>query len=297
MIPIVDVTVNTLLTQALHGLVFGMILLLLSLGLSLIYGVAGVVNFAHGALYMVGAYVTYVVASDFSNGVVAIAAAFVVVAVLGGFLEITVIRPLYDREPMYQLLATFGMVFIIDGAIINIFGTETFRVATPEFAQGPVMLGDLIYPKYRLALVGISALFTIGLWALLEYTDYGVRVRAATYSSEMVNALGTNTKTLLTGTFMLGAGLAGIAGGFAAPVFTVYPAMGLNIIILVFIVVVLGGLGSFRGAVIGSLIIGESIMLGRIFISEFSAVVPYLAMIGILMARPHGLFGREVEVE
>lgn len=159
------------------------------------------------------------------------------------------------------------------------------------------MLGDLIYPKYRLALVGISAVFTIGLWALLEYTDYGVRVRAATYSSEMVDALGTNTKRLLTGTFMLGAGLAGIAGGFAAPVFTVYPAMGLNIIILVFIVVVVGGLGSFKGAIIGSLIVGESIMLGRLFISEFSALVPYLAMIVILMARPRGLLGREMEVE
>lgn len=297
MIPLAQVTVNTLLTQALHGLVFGMLLLLLSLGLSLIFGIAGVVNFAHGALYMAGAYVTFVVASEFSNVLVGIAAAFVVVALLGGLLEVSVLRPLYDRDPLFQLLATFGIVFIIDGAIINIFGVETNRVATPEFAQGPIMLGDLIYPKYRLALVGISAVFTIGLWALLEYTDYGVRVRAATYSSEMVDALGTNTKTLLTGTFMLGAGLAGIAGGFAAPVFTIYPAMGLNIIILVFIVVVVGGLGSFRGAVIGSLIVGESIMLGRIFMSEYSALVPYLAMIVILMARPRGLLGREMEVE
>lgn len=297
MIALAQVTVNTLLTQALHGLVFGMLLLLLSLGLSLIFGIAGVVNFAHGALYMVGAYVTFVVASEFTNVLVGLAAAFVVVALIGGVAEVLVLRPLYDRDPLFQLLATFGIVFIVDGAIVNIFGTETFRVATPEFAQGPVMLGDLIYPKYRLALVVISAVFTIGLGALLEYTDYGVRVRAATFSSEMVDALGTNTKTLLTGTFMLGAGLAGIAGGFAAPVFTVYPAMGANIIILVFIVVVVGGLGSFRGAIIGSLIVGESIMLGRIFMSEFSALVPYLAMIVILMARPRGLLGREMEVE
>ncbi|MCY4729938.1 branched-chain amino acid ABC transporter permease [Natronomonas gomsonensis] len=294
---IAQITVNTLLTQALHGLVFGMILLLLSLGLSLIFGIAGVVNFAHGALYMVGAYVTFVVSSEFTNVLGGLVAAFVVVALIGGIAEVLVLRPLYDRDALFQLLATFGMVFIIDGAIINIFGVETHRVATPEFAQGPLMLGDLIYPKYRLALVGISALFTIGLWMLLEFTDYGVRVRAATFSSEMVDALGTNTKTLLTGTFMLGAGLAGIAGGFAAPVFTVYPAMGLNIIILVFIVVVVGGLGSFRGAVIGSLIVGESIMLGRVFISEYSAVVPYIAMIAILMVRPHGLLGREMEVE
>lgn len=292
-----QVTADTLITQALHGLVFGMILLLLSLGLSLIFSIAGVINFAHGALYMVGAYVTFVVASEFSSALIGIIAAFVAIALLGGVLEMTVLRPLYDRNALFQLLATFGIVFILDGAIINIFGTLTKRVPTPEFAQGPVMLGDLIYPKYRLALVGISALFTVAVWALLEYTDYGVRVRAATYSSEMVNALGTNTKTLLTGIFMLGAGLAGVAGGFAAPVFTVYPSMGAEVVILLFIVVVVGGLGSFRGAIIGSLIVGESIMLGRIFMGGLSDLVPYLAMIVILMARPRGLLGQEMELE
>lgn len=301
------VTVNLLLTQALHGLVFGMILLLLSLGLSLIFGIAGVVNFAHGALYLIGAYATWVVTDVLSkqigtvpvvgNVIVAILAAFVIVAIIGGIAEVTVLRPLYDRDPLFQLLATFGMVFIIDGAVVNIFGTVTKRIPTPEFAQGPVYFGSLIYPKYRLVLVGISALFTIGLWLLLERTDYGVRVRAATYSSEMVDALGTNTSRLLTGTFMLGAGLAGIAGGFASPVFTIYPAMGAQMIILVFIVVVVGGLGSFRGAIIGSLIVGESIMLGRIFISEYSALVPYLVMIAILMTKPRGLLGREMELE
>jgi len=293
---VVAVTVEQLLIQSLHGLFFGMILLMLSLGLSLIFGIAGVVNFAHGALYTIGAFAAFFIWTEYTSPLVAILLAGVVVGVIGLVIEISVLRPLYGRDPMFQLLATFGLVFILQGAIINIFGTVTKRVAAPEFAAGPVDLGILIYPKYRLFLIGISALLTVTVWLLLTYTDYGVRIRAAAFNAEMVDALGTSTKALFSGTFLFGSVLAGLAGGFAAPVFSVFPGMGDQVIILIFIVVVIGGLGSFRGAVLGSLIVGESVMIGRIFLGELSPLIPYLAMIAILMARPRGLFGTEMEL-
>lgn len=286
---------NILLMQMLHGIVFGMLLLLLSLGLSLIFGIGGVVNFAHGAMYMLGAYVTYLVAAEVGSTLIGVIAALVVVGILGAVVEVGALRPLYDRDPLDQLLATFGVVYVLEGFIINYFGTITKSVQTPELLSGSVSFGNFFYPKYRLFLVAISGFFAIIMWAFLTYTDYGVRVRAATYSAETVDALGTDTDRLFTMIFALGAGLAGIAGGFAAPLFTVYPSMGTSMLILTFIIVIVGGLGSFRGAVIGSLIIGISLTMGRVFISGYAQVVPYLAMILILLLRPSGLFGKQVE--
>ena len=286
---------NVLLVQLLHGVVFGMLLLLLSLGLSLIFGIGGVVNFAHGAMYMLGAYVTFLVASQLGSTLLGVIAAFLVVGILGAVVEVTTLRPLYDRDPLDQLLATFGVVYVIEGIVINYFGSITKSVPTPEIFQGAVSFGTLYYPKYRLFLVAISGMFAAVFWAFLTYTDYGVRVRAATFSSETVDALGTDTNLLFTGIFVVGAALAGIAGGFAAPVFTVYPSMGTQMLILTFIIVIVGGLGSFRGAVFGSLLIGVSLTMGRVFISQWAQVVPYLAMTAILLLRPSGLFGKELE--
>jgi branched-subunit amino acid ABC-type transport system permease component len=289
------ISVSVFLVQFLHGIVFGMILLLLSLGLSLIFGIGGIVNFAHGVMYMLGAYVSFVVVSVSESPLLGIGAAFVAVAVLGGVVEVLTLRPLYDRDPLDQLLATFGLVFIIEGLVINYFGTFTKTVSQPALMSGTVSFGEFFYPRYRLALLVVSAVLAAILWAFLTYTDYGVRIRAATYSSETVDALGTDTKTLFTVVFVIGAGLAGIAGAFAAPIFTVYPAMGTEMLILTFIIVIIGGLGSFRGAVVASIGIGILITMGRVFLSGFEEMTPFIAMIVILLVRPEGLFGDEVE--
>lgn len=284
------VDASLLITQALHGLAFGMTLLLLSLGFSLVFGVAGVVNFAHGALYAVGAYAAWHVYELFGSVALGIVVSVIFVTVLGGAIEISILRPLYGRDPLFQLLATFGLIFILEGTIVNLYGTTANRVPVPEIFRGPVDIFGVLYPKYRLVIVVITVILTIILWLVLR-TNLGARIRAATYDADMVDALGTDTYRMYTGIFMVGAGLAALAGGMAGPIFTVYPDMGTQVIITIFIVVVIGGLGSFSGAIVGSIIIGESIMLGQAFIGGYAEMLPYLAMIIVLLVRPRGLMG------
>lgn len=288
--------IETLITYTLHGTAYGLTLLLLALGLSLIFGVGNVVNFAHGALYMAGAYIAYSAYTLFGNFVYAFLIAILFMIVLGIAMELFLIRPLYG-EPISQLLMTFGAIFIIEGLIQNAYGSIPRRASPPDIISGSVSLAGLSYPTYRLFMMGVAISLTAAVWALLEYTDYGVRLRASAYSGETVSALGTDTDRLRMATFVLGSALAGVAGALALPLFSASPDMGANVIITLFIIVVIGGLGSFRGAVVGSLLIGYLETFGQLFAPGYEAMLSYLALIVVLLLLPRGLFGQHIELE
>lgn len=288
--------IETLLTYTLHGTAYGLTLLLLALGLSLIFGVGNVVNFAHGALYMAGAYVAYTAYTLTESFVLAFIVAVLLMAVLGVTFEVIFIRPLYG-EVISQLLMTFGAIFIIEGLVHNVYGSIPRRASPPGIIDGSISLGGLSYPKYRIFVMVAAICLTVAVWILIEHTDYGVRLRASAYSGETVSALGTNTNHLRTATFTLGAVLAGIAGALALPLFSASPDMGANVIITVFIIVVVGGLGSFRGAVVGSLLIGYLETFGQLLVPGYQSLLSYLALIVVLLLRPRGLFGQHIELE
>lgn len=288
--------IETLLTYTLHGTAYGLTLLLLALGLSLIFGVGNVVNFAHGALYMAGAYIAFSLYSLSGNFVLAFAGAIVLMAVLGIAFEIALIRPLYG-EPISQLLMTFGAIFIVEGLIQNVFGSIPHRASPPSVIDGSISIAGLSYPTYRVFVMVAAVCLTVGVWVLLEYTEYGVRLRASAYSGETVSALGTNTTHLRTATFVFGSVLAGIAGALALPLFSASPDMGANVIITLFIIVVVGGLGSFRGAVVGSMLIGYIETFGQLVVPGYQSLLSYLALIVVLLIAPRGLFGQHIELE
>jgi branched-chain amino acid transport system permease protein len=242
-------------------------------------------------LYAVGAYLTFTFISEFSNFYISILLAAVAVGLIGALIEFLVIRPLYGRDELHQLLVTFGVTLIIDSVLVNAYGSTPKSVPTPEQFQSAIEFGEIIYPEYRLVVAVVAGLLPLIVWSLLEYTNYGIRIRATVHDQEIVDALGTDTKKLMTLAFAGGALLAGLAGGFAAPIFTVFPTMGTEILVITFIVVVVGGLGSFKGAAVASILIGEVSVLGRVLYPDFAGVFAYLVMIAILLIRPRGLFG------
>lgn len=288
--------IETLLTYTLHGTAYGLTLLLLALGLSLIFGVGNVVNFAHGAMYMAGAYVAYSAYTFSGSFVAAFVIAVLFMAVLGVAFELVLIRPLYG-EPSSQLLMTFGAIFIIEGLIQNVYGSIPRRASPPDLIEGTISLFGTSYPTYRVFIMAAAVCLTAAVWVLLEHTDYGVRLRASAYSGETVSALGTNTDRLRTATFAIGSALAGIAGALVLPLYSASPGMGASVIITVFIVVVVGGLGSFRGAVVGSMLIGYLETYGQLVVPGYQALLSYVALIVVLLITPRGLFGQHIELE
>jgi branched-chain amino acid transport system permease protein len=292
----VDYLVAVLLPQLLHGLVFGAALGLLALGLTVIFGLLGVMNFAHGELYMMGAYAGIAVIGLTGSFWIALVAAPVIVGLLGAVTEVATLRPLYRREPLYGLILTFGLALVFREGVRQIWGGDMRRIL-PPFPGSTPLLG-MTYPDYRLFLLGASSTLLLTIWLFFTKTRAGVIVRAAVQDAEMLDGLGVNVPRVFTLTFAGSAALAALAGLLLAPVFTVYPQMGVEMILLAFIVVILGGMGSMGGSVVAAFVIGLAQSLFSLWMNpQRVAIAIFGIMIVVLIVRPRGLFGREGVLE
>ena len=276
-----------------NGLILGSIYILLSLGLTVIFGTLGVVNFAHGALYMLGAYAAYSVVKLLGlHFILAILICPILVGFIGILLEKFFISKLYKLPHYYNLLLTFGIMFFIQDAIKIIYGPQGVPFNIPGFLGGSVDLGFMILPKYRLFIILMTGFLSLGVWLFIDKTKLGAIIRAGTDDSEMADALGTNISRTFTLVFGMGAALSGLAGVIAAPVQDVGPQMGMNFLTGAFVVVIVGGMGSIGGSILSGLIIGELITLGIIFWGPVSTTLIYVFMAIVLILRPRGLMGR-----
>ena len=296
------------LEQILNGFQFGIMLFLLAAGLTLIFGIMNVINLAHGCLYMIGAYAAALVAARTGSFLLAVPAGLVAAAVAGLIIEFLVIRRLYNRDHLEQVLATFGLILFINEGVTMLFGRTPLFVAIPQALSGSIeLIPGVPYPAYRLAIMAVGLLVAGGLYLLVNKTRIGMLVRAGSTHREMVRALGVDIRLLYTIVFALGALLAGLAGLMAGPLLAVQVGMGEQILILTFVVVVIGGLGSIRGAFYGALIVGLTDTMLRAFLPGFfktfmnaseadalgaglSSMGIYLVMALVLLIRPQGLF-------
>ncbi len=274
----------------LNSFAFGAILFLLAVGFSLIFGLMRVANLAHGALFMLGGYIaTSAVGLGFAGAVLAAGAAC---AVFGGILERTLIRRLAGRE-LAQVLGTLGLAFIIADQCLLIWSGDPIAQPAPEALRGAVGFGGIVFPAYRLALVALALFAFVGIWALVERTTLGARIRAAVDDREMARAMGIPVSRLFTMVFCLGAGLAGVGGALAAPIMSVYPGLDSEMLPLALLVVILGGIGSLTGALAGSLVIGLVYTFGQMLLPDLAYVILFLPMVVVLAVRPQGFFGRQ----
>lgn len=280
--------------QVLNGLLDGVYYLLIALGLSLIFSLGGIINLAHGAFYAIGAYVTLVVSPYVGFGG-ALVVSPIAVAILGILVERTLFRRFYRVDPLYSLLLTFGLAMVAEQGLRMIFGAAPLSYSMPDMLRGQVFIGDLIYSRYRIFLIAVAVLCVAALWLLLERTAFGRVVRAGVQDPDMVGALGISLQPYLAAVAGIGIGLAGLAGVLLAPIYTIHPAMGAEIITPAFVVVVIGGLGSFWGVVVAALLVGvvKGAMVGLGF-SAFSTAAIYALMLLVLLVRPRGLFGERI---
>jgi branched-subunit amino acid ABC-type transport system permease component len=288
-----------LLGQLRSGLTTAMFLFLIASGLSLIFGVLKIINFAHGSLYMIGAYIAWnitVIVGRSSIGFLgAVVVASLSVAVLGGLVERFLLRYMYKREELYQLLFTYALVLIFADACKYIWGTQPHSVSRPPILAGSFDFLGVRFPHYDLFIIVLGPLIALGFWFFLNRTSYGRIIRAAALDREMLGALGTNVSSLYTGMFVLAAFLAGLSGALVSPIKSVVPGMDIEIIIEAFIVVVIGGLGSLWGTLLGSLIYGLTLAFGILIFPRFSIFAAFVIMAVVLIVRPWGLLGRPVK--
>ncbi len=295
--------------QILNGLQFGVMLFLMAAGLTLIFGVMGLINLAHGSLYMIGAFVAAAVAGATGSFLLAMICALVAAAVAGAIVEIVVIRRLYAAEHLDQVLATFALILIFSEGTRWVFGSFPMYLEIPDYLSGAVTLpGGIQYPLYRVMLIGAGLAVGLGLWALIEHTRIGIRIRAGENDREMVAALGVDISRLYTLVFALGAALAGLSGAMVGAIQSVQVGMGEPVLILAFVVIVIGGIGSIRGALVGALLVGLTDTLGGVFLPELfklfmapaaatsvgsalASMSIYIVMSLVLIWRPTGLFG------
>ncbi|MEO8818685.1 MAG: branched-chain amino acid ABC transporter permease [Paralcaligenes sp.] len=281
------------LSQLFNGLATGLLLALISTGLTIIYGTLGVVNFAHGALFVVGAYAGFATYSVTGSFVIAIGVGALAALVVGLIMERGLVRLFYGRPPEDQILVTFGIGIVLVEIVRGIFGGVSLSVPTPTWGQGVVHIGSLIYPLYRLEALAISAGTLLVLYFVLYRTSLGLIVRAGIEDSLMVNILGINVKRIFLLVFGIGAMAAGYAGVIDAPIVTLAPDMGFRVLVDSFVVVVIGGVGSFPGAIIGGIIAGEILSLTSMFDPAYSDVMLFVAMALVLIFRPQGIMGQE----
>jgi branched-chain amino acid transport system permease protein len=295
--------------QVLNGLQSGVMLFLMAAGLTLIFGVMGLINLAHGALYMVGAFAAATVAGLTGSFLLALVAALAAAAAAATLIETLVIRRLYARDHLDQVLATFALILIFSEGTRWVFGSFPLYLDVPDALSGTVTLpGGIAYPLYRLALIVIGIAVALGLWWLNSRTRLGIRIRAGENDREMIAALGVDISKLYTLVFALGAGLAGLAGALVGAIQSVQVGMGEPVLILAFVVIVIGGIGSIRGALIGALLVGLTDTLGGVLLPElfklftdpasaatagsaFASMAIYVLMAAVLVWRPTGLFG------
>ncbi len=280
--------------QLLLGLVNGSFYAMLSLGLAVIFGLLGVVNFAHGALYMMGAYVAFIGLDKFGlNYWATLVLAPIVVGAVGVAVERTLLKRLYKIDPIYGLLLTFGLALIAEGIFREQFGVSGQQYPVPDLLQGATNLGFMVLPNYRAWVVVASLAICLFTWFVIERTRLGSYLRAGTENPALVQAFGINVPLMVMLTYAAGAGLAAMAGVLAAPVIQITPLMGSNLIIVVFAVVVIGGMGSILGSIITGLGLGLVEGLTKVFYPEASSIVVFVIMAIVLMIRPAGLFGKE----
>jgi branched-chain amino acid transport system permease protein len=282
-----------------NGLTLGMLYILVALGLNIILGLMGVINFSHGAFFMLGAYLMYQFTGTFANlpggGFWwAILASALIVGLLGMAFESTLIRPLYRRIPEYTLLLTFGTAMIFAQFVRRVWGDDAVRVATPPYIPDSITIGSLVLPFYRdIFLVGLTIVILAAVWLLLNKTNIGIIIRAGTRDAEMVKILGINMPLMFTVVFGLGSLMAGLAGALAAPIYAIQPNLASQWIVLTFVIVIVGGIGSFWGAIVGGLLIGVLSSLMALIWPPAVDVTAYILMGVILLVRPRGLFGVE----
>jgi branched-chain amino acid transport system permease protein len=286
-----DVSTSALVAQVFTGLVLGGIVVLLAIGLSLIFGLMTVVNFAHGSLYMLGAYLGFFLLGLTRNFWLSLVIAPVMVFVLGLVIERLLVRPLYGRSVDDPLLLTFGLSLVMVEGVRIVWGKIGLTVDPPRTLAGAVDLGFMTFPRYRLFVIVITVIVLVALWLFLERTNVGLIIRAGSRDPLMVRALGLDLGRVWLLVFGIGAGLAGLAGILAAPMRPVYPEMGITMVIESFVVVVVGGMGSLLGAVVAGILIGEVVSLTTLFAPKLSEIMVFVVMAVVLLVRPSGLFG------
>ncbi len=302
-------TILLFIEQLLNGLQFGVMLFLMSAGLTLVFGVMGLINLAHGSLYMVGAFAAAAVAAATGSFLLALMASLAAAALAGALIELTIIRRLYDRDHLDQVLATFALILIFSEGTRWMFGSFPLFLDVPAVLAGPVTLpGGIQYPAYRLSIIVIGLLVAVGMFALINRTRVGIRIRAGEADREMIAALGVDIAKLYTFVFALGAALAGFAGALVGAIQSVQVGMGEPVLILAFVVIVIGGIGSIKGAFVGALLVGITDTMGRFLLPQLFALVLepsaavsvgsalasmliYILMAGVLVFRPRGLYG------
>ena len=292
---IFGIPLQAFLGQLLLGLVNGAFYAMLSLGLAVIFGLLGIVNFAHGALYMLGAFAAWIMMDLLGiNYWAALVLAPLTVGILGVVIERLFLKHLYKLDPLYGLLLTFGLSLIAEGIFRELYGVSGQSYPVPELLQGATNLGFMMLPNYRAWVVVASLVVCLGTWFLIERTRLGAYLRAGTENAPLVQAFGINVPMMVMLTYGAGAALAALAGVLAAPIIQVNPLMGSNLIIVVFAVVVIGGMGSILGSVITGLGLGIIEGLTRVFYPEASNIVVFVIMVLVLMVKPAGLFGKDI---
>ncbi len=282
---------STFLIQLLNSVQYGLLLFMLAAGLTLIFGIMGVVNLAHGSFYMLGAYLAYSLAPLFGSLALAIAGAIVLAFGFGWLLEWALFRHFYKRSHLDQVLLTFGLIYIFEELRSIAWGDEVHGVAIPAALDWSIPLTDtLSYPVYRLFMSGICIALALGLYLLISKTRLGMKIRAGAFNHDMAQALGINTHLVHGVVFAIGVALATVAGTVAAPIASVYPGMGSSVLIMCFVVVTIGGIGSVRGALVAAILVGLVDTFGKVLLPQVAGMLVYMLMAAVLLIRPEGLF-------
>jgi branched-chain amino acid transport system permease protein len=282
---------TTFLIQLLNSVQYGLLLFMLAAGLTLIFGIMGVVNLAHGSFYMLGAYLAYALMGYFHHLGLVLVLGAVLAVLLGWLLEKLLFRHFYQRDHLDQVLLTFGLIYIFEELRSMLWGDDVHSVAVPDLLSASIALTEnQSYPVYRLFMSGLCLLLALGLYVLISKTRLGMKIRAGAFNRHMAEALGVNIKRIHAIVFALGVALAVLAGMLAAPVSGVYPNMGSSVLIMCFVVVVIGGIGSVRGALIAALLVGVVDTFGKVLLPSVSGMLVYMLMAAVLLWRPQGLF-------
>lgn len=283
---------EALLTHLLNGLAYGLLLFLLAAGLSLIFGMMDVINLSHGSFFMIGGFIGIGLVGRLDSFWIALLLTVAIVTVLGIIVEVSLLRPLYHRGHLDQILLTFGLALMIEDGAEWIWGTRIRSLPQPEAFSGSIETFGAVIPSYRLLVIALGLLLAGALWYVLERTRLGSVIRAGVSDREMTSALGFNIPVIFAGVFVFGVALAAFAGFVAAPILGVYPGLDFQILILAFIIVVVGGLGSLTGVFWASLLIGITQTFGQAYFPGSAALILYIIMVAVLMLRPEGLFQR-----
>jgi len=279
------------LIQTLNSLQYGLLLFLVASGLTLVFGIMGIINLAHGSFYMVGAYLAFALTSATGSLFVAILLGIPLALVFGAFLEWALFSHLYKRDHLEQVLLTYGLILIFEEVRSLLLGDEVHGVDIPAIFSASIPLSDVLsYPVYRLVISAVCIVLAVALYFLIQRTRLGMMIRAGNHDRTMVEALGININMIYRVVFALGVALAALAGMLAAPISSVFPNMGSQVLIISFVIVVIGGIGSVWGALFAAMIVGFSDTFGKVLIPEYSGMVVYLVMAGVLLWRPEGIF-------